>query len=489
MNPNRLFVSLLAALLLTACTVGPDYVRPGTEAPPAYKESEGWRPAQPNDQALRGDWWETFGDPVLDDLQQQVAVSNQNLAQAEALFRQARALVAANRAAYWPTVSAEAGAGRSRASASGTSFERGVRNNYSIALNAGWELDLWGRVRRSVESSTAEAQATAADLESLRLSIRAELAQNYFALRSLDAEKRLLDDTLAAYQRSLQLTENQYAAGIVARADVVQAQTQLKSTQAQALDVGVQRAQLEHAIALLVGKPASGFTLAPAELTAQPPVVPAGMPSELLERRPDIAAAERRMASANAQIGVAKAAYYPSLTLSGSVGYQSSVFSDLLSAPNRFWSVGPALAQTLFDAGNRRAVTDQAIAAYDANVAVYRQTVLTGFKEVEDNLAALRILEEEARVQDEAVQSARLSVALTTNQYKAGLVSYLAVTVVQAAALNVERTAVDIRNRRLAASVALIRALGGGWQAEDLPPPDDLAANRDPARPGTVATQ
>ncbi len=468
----KIFAIVPALALLAACTVGPDYVRPDTETPTAFKE--GWKTAQPRDGELRGNWWESFNDPLLSDLLKQVSISNQNLALAEAQYRQARALVQSARSGYMPTVSAGASADRSRSSASGTSADRGVRDNYSVSLDAVWEIDIWGRVRRGVESSEAGAQASAADLESLRLSAQAELATNYFQLRSLDTQKQLLDDTVLAYERSLKLTENQYAAGIVAKADVVQAQTQLKSTQAQALDTGVQRAQLEHAIALLIGKPASSFTIEPAPLVAEPPFVPAGMPSALLERRPDIAAAERRMAQANAEIGVAKAAYYPTLSLSAVVGFQSSVLSDLISAPNRFWSVGPTLAQTLFDGGARRALSANAIAAYDGNVAFYRQTVLTGFKEVEDYLAALRILEEEARIQDEAVQSARQSVLLTTNQYKAGLVGYLNVIVVQAAALNVERSAVDIRNRRLAASVGLIKALGGGWKSSDLAAGDKL---------------
>lgn len=485
-NCLRLFAEISIATLLAACTVGPDYVRPQTETPAAFKE--GWKTAEPRDSELRGNWWESFADPLLNGLLEQVSISNQNLALAEAQYRQARALVQSARSGYMPTVSAGASADRSRSSASGTSINRGVRDNYSVSLDAVWEIDIWGRVRRGVESSEAGAQASAADLESLRLSAQAELATNYFQLRSLDTQKQLLEDTVLAYERSLKLTENQYAAGIVAKADVVQAQTQLKSTQAQALDVGVQRAQLEHAIALLIGKPASSFTIEPAPLAAEPPDVPAGVPSSLLERRPDISAAERRMAQANAEIGVAKAAYYPTLSLSAAAGFQSSVLSDLISAPNRFWSVGPALAQTLFDGGARRALSDNAIAAYDGNVAFYRQTVLTGFKEVEDNLAALRILEEEARIQDEAVQSARQSVLLTTNQYKAGLVGYLNVIVVQAAALNVERNAVDIRNRRLAASVALIKALGGGWNASDLPARDDLAkrdvaGGKNPAAP------
>lgn len=479
---SRLAVAL-AAVALTACTLGPDYVRPDAETPPAYKELEGWKSAQPSDHAIGGKWWKAFNDPLLDKLQEQVDMSNQNIAQAEAQYRQARALVQSARAGYLPTISAGASADRSRASAGGNTFNRGVRNSYAVSADAAWELDLWGRVRRGVESSQASAQATAADLQALRLSVQAELAQNYFLLRALDTQKQILEETLQAYQRTLELTQNQYAAGVVARADVVQAQTQLKSTQAQALDIGVQRAQVEHAIALLVGKPASTFSIAPAPLNADPPKIPVGLPSELLERRPDIAAAERAMAAANAEIGVARAAYFPTLTLSATAGFQSTTLSNLVSAPNRFWSVGPALAQTLFDGGARRALNDQAVAAYDANVAFYRQTVLTGFKEVEDNLAALRILEEEARVQEEAVQSARLSVQLTTNQYKAGLVSYLSVIVVQASALNVERTAVDIRNARLVASVNLIKALGGGWDASALPTADELEGH-DPSKTG-----
>jgi len=472
--------ALIVFMLLGACTVGPDYVRPTADTPAAFKESQGWKMAQPRDQELRGNWWEAFNDPLLNEMMEQVNLSNQSLVQAAAQFRQARALVQSARAGYLPSVSANAGATRS--SSSINSRNGGITQNpgfsatsYSLSLDAIWELDLWGRVRRTVEANSTSAQASAADLDALRLSIRAELAQNYFQLRALDTEQTLLNDTVAAYQRTLTLTQNQYAAGVAAKVDVIQAQTQLKTTQAQAIDIGVQRAQLEHAIALLLGKPASDFSLAPAPLAAVAPAVPVGVPSTLLERRPDIAAAERRMASANAQIGVAEAAYYPSLTISASGGFQSTSFSNWLTAPSRFWSLGPALAQTLFDGGLRRAQTDQAIAAYDANVAAYRQTVLTGFKEAEDNLAALRILEQEAAVQEEAVQNARQSVALTTNQYKAGIVSYLNVVVVQAAALNNERAAVDILNRRLAASVLLVKALGGGWNRTDLPSADELA--------------
>jgi NodT family efflux transporter outer membrane factor (OMF) lipoprotein len=416
-------------------------------------------------------------------------LSNQNLVQAAAQFRQARTLVQSARAGYLPSVSANAGATRSSSSLNSRNggFTQGFSaTSYSLSLDAVWEADLWGKVRRTVEANATGAQASAADLDALRLSIRAEVAQNYFQLRALDTQQKLFDETVAAYQRTLTLTQNQYAAGVAAKVDVIQAQTQLKATQAQAIDLGVARAQLEHAIALLLGKLASEYSVAPAPLVAVAPAVPVGVPSSLLERRPDIAAAERRMASANAQIGVAEAAYYPSLTLSASGGFQSTSFTNWLTAPSRFWSLGPALALTLFDGGLRRAQTDQAIAAYDANVAAYRQTVLTGFKEAEDNLAALRILEQEAAVQEEALQNARQSVALTTNQYKAGIVSYLNVVVVQAAALNNERAAVDLLNRRLAASVQLIKALGGGWNRTALPTADELA-RRDPspAKPST----
>jgi NodT family efflux transporter outer membrane factor (OMF) lipoprotein len=492
--PLRLFALVPAFALLASCTVGPNYVRPTADTPAAFKEMEGWKTAQPRDQELRGKWWETYNDPLLNGLEEQVSVSNQNLAQAAAQFRQSRALVQSARAGFLPTVSGGASVTRGQSSLNTDSqnqtfvqSSRSPSSSYSLPLDAVWEADLWGRVRRTVESNEAGAQASAADLEALRLSIQAELAQNYFQLRALDAQRQLFADTIAAYQRSLTLTQNQHAAGVVAKVDVIQPQTQLRTTQAQSLDIGVQRSQLEHAIALLIGKPASNYSLAVAPLAATPPVLPVGLPASLLERRPDIAAAERRMAAANTQIGVAQAAYYPSLTLSASGGFQSSSFSNWLTAPSRFWSLGPALAQTLFDGGLRRAQTDQAIAAYDANVAGYRQTVLTGFKEVEDNLAALRILEEEATIRDEAVQNARQSVALTTNQYKAGIVSYLNVVTVQATALANERAAVDVLNRRLAARVLLIKALGGGWDASGLPRADELARG-DPYPRKDVAT-
>ncbi|HEY2990824.1 MAG TPA: efflux transporter outer membrane subunit [Candidatus Binatia bacterium] len=454
---------------LAACSVGPNYVRPPVETPSAYKEAQAWKQAEPRDERPRGNWWEVFNDAQLNALVTQVAITNQTIKAAEARVREARALTRAARAAFFPIVTANASATRS-SSRGGTivggsvDSSGGVRNNYNVALDVNWEIDLWGRVRRTVEASEATAEASAADLESAKLSAQAQLAEDYFLLRAQDAQIRLLNDTVAAYERSLQLTRNQYAVGVVGRADVAQAETQLKSTQAQAIDAAVQRAQLEHAIAILVGKPPAEFSLAAETVPTVFPVIPMELPSELLERRPDIAAAERRAAAANAQIGVAESAFFPSLTLSATGGFQSSVLSQLFSLPSRYWSLGPALAQIIFDAGLRRAQTAQAIATYDENVANYRQTVLTGFQQVEDNLAALKILEQEAAVQGEAVKAARESLAIVLNQYRAGTANYLAVVVIQAAALNNERTAISILGRRLTASVALIKALGGGWK-------------------------
>ena len=466
------FVVIIWGLALSACTVGPDYVRPTVEVPPAFKEMSSWKVAQPQDHVSRGKWWVVFNDPQLNDLEEQVVVSNQNLVAAEAQFRQALALVQAARAGYFPTVSIGATATRSRRPIISGANTSVTTSTYTLPLDVTWEADIWGRVRRSVEASRASTQASAADLESVRLSIQATLAQNYFQLRALDAQKQLLDATVANYGRNLELTTNRYASGVVSRADVLQAQTQLKTTEAQAVDVGVQRAQLEHAIALLVGKPASSFSVAFAPLATLPPIIPPAVPSQLLERRPDIAAAERRVAAANAEIGVAEAAYYPTVSLSGAVGFEASDFAKWLNWPSRFWSLGAAVSESLFEGGLRRAQTEQARAAYDATVAAYRQTVLTGFQEVEDNLATLRILAGEARVQDEAVKSARQSLELVTNQYRAGTVSYLDVIVVQTAALASERSAVDIAGRRLNASVLLVKALGGGWHAGDLPTGD-----------------
>ena len=474
--------TLLASLVLAGCAVGPDYQKPSAEVPSAYKEAGEWKLAQPRDDVGRGDWWSVFGDPALDALIEQVEVSNQNVLAAEAQFRRAQAIVAASRAAYFPTVSANASIVRSRSPTGvvgGTTAGRTITNR-AASLDAGWEPDLWGRIRRTAESSEASAQASAADLAGARLSSQAALASSYLVLRTIDEQKRILEETVAAFEKSLELTKNRYDSGVAAKVDVVQAETQLKSTLADSIDLGVQRAQLEHAIAVLMGKPPSALSIPRAPLALKMPPVPSELPSALLERRPDIAAAERLVASANAQIGVAKAAYFPSVTLTGTYGSRSSDASQWFTAPTTFWAYGAALAQSIFDAGFRQAQTDQAIATYDATVALYRQTVLAGFQEVEDNLAALRILEEEAKVQDEAVRAARESVVLTTNQYKAGIVSFINVVAVQAAWLNNERTAMGILGRRLVATVNLLKALGGGWSVEDLPDGEALRTRPTP---------
>jgi NodT family efflux transporter outer membrane factor (OMF) lipoprotein len=476
------FVLVAALMLVAGCAVGPDYVKPVPVAPDAYKEMVGWKVAEPKDDVLRGPWWKIYGDPQLNALEERVNVSNQNIALAESQFRQARALVQQARAAYFPTVTIGAGVTRSRQSATflanpsrsvGTAF-----TDYTLPLDVTWQADVWGRIRRTVESNQAGAQASAADLENARLSMQAELAQNYFQLRTLDAQKQILNDTVVALAKSLELTKNRYAGGVASKADVFQAETLLKTTQAQAIDVGVQRAQLEHAIAVLIGKPAALVSIPAAPIMAVPPPLPIGVPSELLERRPDIAAAERRIAAANAQIGVAEAAYYPTVTLTASGGLESSSLSNWLTWPSRFWSVGPAISQIVYDGGLRRAQTDQAQAAYDGSIATYRQAVLTAFQGVEDNLAALRILEEEAKVQDEAVKAAEQSLAVITNQYKAGIVNYLNVVTAQTAALSNQVTAVQILGRRMTANVLLVQALGGGWNAADLPSTAEVTTNK-----------
>ena len=461
------------ALGLTACTVGPDYVRPAAVVtmPSSFKETAGWKVAQPQDEVLSARWWEIYGDPQLNALETQVAIDNQNIKAYEASFRQAQALVQSARAGYFPTVAVGASATRTRTSANLDGSNAGKEtSDFQLPFSLAWEADIWGRIRRNVEAGTAAAQASAADLAAARLSAQSELAVDYFQLRLLDAQKRLLDDTVACYQKSLDMTQNRYASGIAARSDVLQAETQLKSTQAQAIDLLAQRSKMEHAIALLIGKPASEFSLAPKPLTFQVPVSPAGLPSELLEHRPDIASAERKMAAANAQIGVAEAAYYPTIRLSASTGLDASNILDVMSWPARFWSVGPAVSEALFDGGLRKAQSRQAVAAYDQTVAAYRQTVLTAFQEVEDNLAALRVLAEEAGVQDSAVAAARQTVDVIENQYQSGTVAYLNVISSQTAVLANERTALNIQGNRLTASVLLIKALGGGWNTADMSP-------------------
>jgi len=462
--------SAFALLVISACAPKAGYVAPIVDTPSAFRENANWKIAQPSDTVLRGNWWELFADPELNALEQQIDVSNQNLKAAEAAFAQARALVRGTRANLFPQVSANPSV--SRAELSGNrpaSTVHRAANDVLLPVDVSYEADVWGRIHSAVEASRTEAQATAADLEAARLSLHAELAADYFTLRGIDREKELLDSAAASFEKALELTQNRFRGGIASLADVAQAETQLETTRAQAVDVEVDRAAIEHALALLVGRPASAFSITIAPLSAAPLVVPAGLPSELLERRPDIAAAERRVASANARVGVATAAFFPVLTLSASAGFESSVFGSLLAGGSSFWAVGPALLVNVFDAGRRRAAADQARAAYDQASAQYRESVLSAFREVEDQLAALRILDEEAAIQSRAVDAAERSLTQATNRYRGGLASYLEVTSAQSAALANERAAVGIMTRRMNASVQLMKGLGGGWQSSTLP--------------------
>ena len=478
---NRKFIMkmhalLLGVLTLAGCAVGPDYKRPDVVVPAAYKEAGDWKPAEPKDESPRGNWWQVYGDANLDALVAQVAISNQNVAAAAAQYRQASALLGAAQAGYYPTLGAGLSGTRAQGVSSattGTSTTAAgspIVNTARLSLNASWEADIWGRIGRSVEANSASAQASDADLRAALLSAQATLVQTYFQLRTNDAQQRLLEQTIAAYQRSRQITANRYEAGVAGRVDVAQAEAQLKSTQAQAIDLGVLRAQYEHAIAVLIGKAPAEFQIAPVDAMPALPVVPPALPSVLLERRPDIAGAERRMAAANAQIGVAQAAFFPALTLGATGGYQNSSLSNLLTLPNRFWSIGPALALTLFDGGARSAQKEGAIAGYDKAEATYRQTVLAAFQEVEDNLAALRLLANEAVMQQAATQAADEALALTENQYQAGTVSYLNVVTAQATALGAQRSNLDLVGRRLGASAVLLKALGGDWQVGSVVP-------------------
>ena len=467
---------MLGGLLVTGCAVGPDYQRPQASSVPAsYKEQQGWRPGQPSDAIDRGAWWSIYNDPVLDDLEKQIDISNQTLKASEAAFRQARAVVEQARAGYFPTVTLNGSGQRSKGVTSTGSS--GVANTYGLSLGASWEPDIWGSIRRTVESDVANAQASAGELASARLSAQAALATDYFELRVADQLKHLLEDAVTAYTRSLQITQNQYAVGVAAQTDVITAKTQLESTQSQLINVGVQRAQLEHAIAVLVGKAPAEFSIAPAPLTNNVPVVPTDVPSTLLQRRPDIATAERQMAAANALIGVAVAAYYPDITLSGSVGFDNSALNQLVRASSLLWSVAGGVSETVFDAGLRGAKVDAARASYDGTVANYRQTVLTGFQQVEDSLAALRILQQQAVVQDQTVIDAQKAAQLTLNQYQAGTVAYNSVITAQVTALNAQQSALTVMETRLTSSVSLIEALGGGWDAAQLPDSNHLDAH------------
>ena len=485
---NRLSViGVAAGLMLGGCKVGPDYVRPLAPVPAEYKEA-GWQRARPADAVNPGPWWTIYRDPVLDRLERQIDVSNQNLKAADAAFHQAEAIVAQARAGFFPTETITASAQRSRGggggSAAGAAAAAGaggggarISNFFSLNEAVSWVPDLWGKVWRTVEGDIATAQASAADVASARLSAQGALASDYLQLRIADELKRLLDDAVAAYTESLRIVRNQYNAGIVAESDVAQAETQLQNARAQAIAVGVTRAQLEHAIAVLTGKPPAELTIAPIQEAIAVPDVPPGIPAALLERRPDIAAAERRVASANAQIGVDEAAFFPNVTLTGNSGTQASMLRHLLAASNRVWSFGGNLVETVFDAGSRQAQVAQARANYDATVADYRQTVLSAFQQVEDALAALRIQAQQYAAAEAAARAAREAERIIFNQYKAGTVAYTNVVVAQTAALSNAETALNIRQSRLVASAALTQALGGGWNATDLPSGNRIEAD------------
>jgi NodT family efflux transporter outer membrane factor (OMF) lipoprotein len=480
----RWIAPALALASLAACEVGPDYERPTAPTPASYKEIDGWKPSEPQEAASGSAWWTIYKDSLLDDLEKQIDISNQTLKASEAAFRQASAVVQEARSAFFPTVAVDASAQRT-GTGSGQTGRSSIKSQFNVTGNLSWEIDVWGRIRRTVEASYASAEASAADLAAARLSAQSVLATDYLDLRINDELKRLLDATVDADTRSLQITQNRYNQGTAARSDVAQAQAQVEGVRAQAINVGVQRAQLEHAIAVLIGKPPAEFSIAPTPLELGVPVVPPGVPSALLERRPDIAASERSAAAANAQIGVAIAAYYPAITLSASYGLVSSAIENLFRASNAVWSVGPQLAETVFDAGLRSAQVAAARAAYDQTIANYRQTVLAAFQQVEDELAALRILERQADVQDRAVKAAEEAERLILNQYTAGTVAYTNVVTAQTVSLSNKQTALAILQSRLAASVVLIEALGGGWTAADLPSHDQIRQSSSPPETGS----
>jgi NodT family efflux transporter outer membrane factor (OMF) lipoprotein len=462
--------------------VGPKYVKPSVPMAPdykeanpeGYKENTNWQVAKPSDAAQRGEWWRIFGDSQLNDLEPQVAVNNQDLKAADARFREARALIRYNRASMYPTVGTNPFAGGVRESSNRPYFSTTASNGNGVAdillpLDMNYEIDVWGRVRRTVSAAREEAQASAGDRQTVMLSLQAELAVDYFEARSADAEEKLLNDTVKSYEEAYRITTNRFEGGVSPKSDVDQALTQLEAARVQAHDITLQRAQFEHAIAVLLGKPPASFTLVDAPLDARPPVIPPGLPSELLERRPDIASAERRVAEANDRIGIARAAFYPTISLSGSVGFEGSSFGNLFNPASFLWAIGPTLSQTIFDAGRRAAVSEQANASYDETVANYRQTTLTAFQQVEDNLVALRVLNQEAEHQHQATLAAESAEQIFNNRYVGGLDTYLQVVTAQTTALSNERNDIDIMRRQMDASVLLIKALGGGWNVTDLP--------------------
>jgi len=478
---------LTALLFLTACKpVGPNYNRPGYEAPPAYKESGAttvllppaspaggsWQPANPSDGMIRGKWWEIYQDPQLNQLEEHIATDNQTLRQALETYLAVRDQVAAARSALFPTFSAGPSVARDHPSTHGTSYSPtrpSTYDDFAISGQASWEPDLWGRIRRTVEAARSNAQASAADMASVDLSLHAELASDYFQLRGLDAQNKLLDATIADLERQLDLTQRRLAGGAATEVDVAQARTQLETVRAERVDIGVARAQFEHAIGTLANQKLVGFSIPPSPLDLKLPNVPLGVPSQLLERRPDIAAAERRAAAANAQIGIAASAFYPTINLGATGGFESTHAGTLIQGPSALWSLGAQATELLFDAGQRHALTDQARHSYEAQAAAYKASVLAAFNDVEDQLSGLRILEQETTVEQRAVDSAQHSLDLSRQRYKGGVTSYLEVLAAEAALLQNQRTSLDLQTRQFGSSVGLVRALGGGWDASQLP--------------------
>jgi len=482
---------LVLAISLSGCMVGPKYKKPAAPVPTTYKEAPpaGWKEAQPSDEKIRGKWWELYGDPALNALEEQVAINNQNVIAAEANYRVAKAQVRVARAALFPTVATSpsvtvSGSGSRNVTTNGTtgtitgSAGGGVTQRYILPVDVSWQIDVWGSIRRSINANVDLAQAAGAEVENVRLLYQSEVAIDYFQLHGIDGETTLLERTVKDYTDFLDLTRKRFAGGIATDADVAQAEEQLYNAQTQLTDLGVTRAQLEHTIAVLTGKPPANLTLPAVTQRPDPPPVPVALPSTLLERRPDIAEAERRMASANEQIGIAHAAFYPTLNLGGSAGFQSSTIGSLLTWPSRFWSVGPQLAETIFDAGRRRGQLQIAEAEYDVNTANYRQTVLTAFQQVEDNLAELRILEQETSELRRATAAAQRALDVSTAQYTAGTTPYLQVLVSQTIVLADQRAEINLLTRRLAASVSLIQALGGGWDTTKLPSVGEIRSNK-----------
>jgi len=479
-----LSAALLGVVVLSGCMVGPSYKRPPAPAPTAFREKppDGWKEAEPNDAALKGKWWEIYNDPKLNELEEQVSISNQNVLQAEAQYRSARAQVQIARSALFPTVSAGPSAnaqkgGATPAGAAGLGNSKPIITAYEIPFDISWQPDLWGSIRRSVRGNAETAQATEAQLENAKLTYQADLAQDYFQLHGTDGDIALLQSTVDSYTGFLKLTQARHQSGVASGADVAQAETQLDSAKEQLIDFGVARAQYEHAVAILIGKAPAEVTIAPQVIKTEPPQVPVAMPSTLLERRPDIAAAERQMAALNEQVGIAQSAYYPTVSLSGGIGLASSSFLSLFTWAGRFWQAGGSVSQTLYDAGKRRGQVEVAKANFDASLAGYRETVLTAFQQVEDQLAALRILEQETGATQETVRAAQTALDITVAQYKAGTANYLQVETQQTALFAEQEALVNLQTRRMVSSVQLVEALGGGWDASQLPDVHVLSAS------------